>query len=181
MLTYISIRDELHRLCRERKLLLLGSLLPSSNEPRVIYATPEIYSALVGPWEDRNAERRMGILRRDLDRFLRGERLTVGYGEEESCDLKPLDSQKDVWEFRSRAPKPGIRVFGRFAEQDVLVATNMEYRKNLHHKRSRQWAVEIASCKAEWGRLFPFCHPLIGEKTNDYIRNVTDIADIASR
>jgi hypothetical protein len=58
----------------------------------------------------------------------------------------------------------------------------MEERKVLGPKRSREWAIEIGICKAEWRKLFPYYPPHHGEKTNDYISApVTDLSDIESR
>ena len=46
--------------------------------------------------------------------------------------MKPLRKRADeVWEIRSRAPSPSIRLFGRFAMPNVFIGTNWEYRSFL--------------------------------------------------
>lgn len=177
----MSIQDELARLVAGGRLKLIEPLLPAAHQ-RVIYATPELHSELVGPWEEPRGER-MGFLRRDLDRFSLGQHITVGQAEDKICDLKRLSPERDeIWEFRSRAPKPSIRIFGSFVEQDVLVLTNMKERKPLGHKRSRAWAIEISRCKTEWRKLFPHCEPHHGESIHDYIKaNVSAVGDFEGR
>lgn len=182
-MTYISIQAELEKLLKAGELVLIRPLL-SGAHVRIILATALLHSQLVGPWDDDpELGRRMGLLWRDLDRFSYGQHMTIGHGEDEHCDFKPLDPEKDeIWEYRSRAPAPSWRVFGRFAEPDVFIATNMERRGLLGAKRSREWAIEIGLCKSNWRRLFPYCDPYRGEKTNDYITaNVTDLRDLEKR
>ncbi len=141
---------------------------------RPIYMTREVHDRVFGPAAEDAA--RMGFLEADLVRFISGDEITVARGKEESCNLKPLSPPEgEVWEIRSRDPKPSIRVFGRFADQDVFIATNLEYRKVLDHIRSRKWKEEILRCKAIWKRLFPYLDPHSGDSLSDYISNAIDL------
>jgi len=75
---------------------------------------------------------RIGRLWADFDHFCLGGVITVGYGRNSSCAMKQLDPRTDeIWEIRSRDPKPQIRVFGRFADTDVFVATHFCRREDL--------------------------------------------------
>ncbi|HYE70109.1 MAG TPA: hypothetical protein VD932_01125 [Aquabacterium sp.] len=115
---------------------------------------------------------RMARLVRDLDRFSNGDRLGVVLDDrfENSCFMKRLSPSTDeIWEIRSRDPQPGLRIFGRFAEQDVFVAVNMAIRKEL------DWEREKEVCESKWQLLFPSHPPISGASINDYIsENVFD-------
>jgi hypothetical protein len=111
----------------------------------------------------------MMALRADLDHFSMGGRIDVAAGKHRTCFMKPLSPlSEEVWAIRSRH-KPSLRVFGRFAELDVFIATNWAYRKALGGERSEEWRAERIRCKAEWQKLFPAYAPLNGSSINEYI------------
>ena len=121
----MSIHDEIKRYEAEGVLCLLYPLMPGAAHDRVIYVVAGLEAEIRGPWNDKRDEYRVSFLHRDLDRFSTDEHMTVGHGDDDDCDLKPLDPEKDaVWEFRSRAPKLAYRLFGSFADKNVLVLTN---------------------------------------------------------
>lgn len=146
-------------------------LLPGPHV-RVLYVATDLLD------EIRSDERdpyRMGQLHRDFDRFCQGGLITIGYGRESRCLMKPLDPRADeVWELRSRDPRPQVRVFGRFAAPDVFVATNAEYRDELGEPdltrwEGNNWPAEILRCKARWRVLVPGQAPIRGDSIHDYI------------
>ena len=124
---------------------------------------------------------RIGQLQRDFDRFSANGLITVGYGKDKSCFMKLLDPKEDeVWEIRSRDPKPSLRVFGRFVAKDVFLATHKAWREDLGAYGSEEWAREIWRCKAVWRQLFPTYPPHSGVNIYDYIsRNVVEVGYIA--
>jgi hypothetical protein len=86
----------------------------------------------------------------------------------------------EVWDLRSQAPPPGLRVFCRFAEKDVLVALTCSPRSvpvpwlnrlPLLGRSSREWRDAIVGCRREWNVLFPAHQPLSGVDLSDYISN----------
>lgn len=81
----------------------------------------------------------------------------------------------EVWDIRSRDPKPAMRVLGCFAETDVFVALVHGYRKNLGGPRSRQWRDLIESCKAEWRKLFPRTYPTAERSSMTTFRPTTSL------
>src|SRR3546814_17331830 len=100
---------------------------------------------------------RVGQLRYDFDHFSTGGPITVGYGSEGTCMLKRLEPQsEEVWELRSRAPKPALRVFGRFAETDAFLAPHMVRSDDLGGRGALEWAAAIRTWMASWAQL---CHP----------------------
>lgn len=154
--------------------------MPGAPHKRVILANHSLFEELNGPWEDEAEEIRMGRLWADLDRFSTGEEIVVGGRFDDNCQMKPLyPVSAEVWEFISRYPVPSLRVFGRFAEIDVFVATHKWVRSLLGAFQSKLWKREIRRCKAEWTRLFPADYPVTGVSVNDYIsENVVDRRDL---
>lgn len=158
--------------CAAGRLILVEPSIPCA-QVRPIYMVPDLHTRIFGA----NAEqtKRMGNLEADLQRFISGQKVTIARELEDTCFLKPLSNVEEVWELRSRDPKPGVRVFGRFAAMDVMIATNMEFRKLLGGLRSRLFAIEIRDCQTTWTRLFPYLDPHRGETGHDYVSNAIDL------
>jgi hypothetical protein len=167
-----EMAQEIRRQCEAGELRLVEPTIPC-QQIRPIYMAQALWEKCFGTKAE-NTER-MGLLEADMRNFIHGDKVTVARDQEKTCILKPLSDVDEVWEFRSRGPKPSIRIFGRFADKDVLVATNMEYRKRLLAIRSRQFAVQIRSCQAIWTRLFPYMEPHRGETAHDYVSNAIDL------
>ncbi len=174
MLTYMSIYDEITRRVKEERLFLLNPAMPKSLVVRKIYVSSEIKSLLLGPWSERSLEVRCGYLRADIDRYIEGQLLAIAASpyKGKTSYMKQLDPPRDeVWEIRSRDPKPGIRLFGRFSEKDVFIALSWHERSNLKGPGSRQWRDAKEECKSEWRKLFPTYQPLMGNNINEYLTN----------
>jgi hypothetical protein len=124
---------------------------------------------------------RCGYLRADLESFVANDVITVCWDPFEARDAKMgrLDPITDeVWDLRSQAPPPSLRVFCRFAEKDVLVALTCSPRSvpipwldrlPLRERRSRERRDAIVKCRREWNVLFPAHQPLSGVDFSDYI------------
>jgi hypothetical protein len=176
ILTYMSIRDEIKHWIGEGRLFLLTPALASSPCSRTMFVADELNRLILGPWASQEDEFRFGKLRADLDMFIDGSLLSVAqapYKKPKTTYLARLDPMvEEVWEIRSRDPKPGIRVFGRFAEKDVFVALTWEFRDGLGGPASREWRDAREGCKAEWRKLFP-TYPALGrDNLHDYASNI---------
>jgi hypothetical protein len=109
--------------------------------------------------------------------------MTISWDSSKARDAKMgrLDPIADeVWDVRSQEPSPGLQVFSRFAEKDVLVALTCSPRSisvswldrlPLLGRDSRQWRDAIIECKRDWNILFPAYEPLRGDDLDDYISN----------
>ncbi|MGD9508787.1 MAG: hypothetical protein AB7I59_04100 [Geminicoccaceae bacterium] len=186
-LTYMSIRRLIGDRVNEQRLFVLEPLLESDPIERTLVISPEIQSLLCGPWPSVRAGKRMMDLRADLESFVVGDQVSaclVPYKAEEAL-FGRLDKPADeVWDIRSRKPAPGIRLLGRFAEQDCFVALScwprsvqLDYlsRPPLGRRNSSEWAAGIKECKAEWRKLF-FDYPAhTGTTINDYISVNVDL------
>ena len=167
LLTYMSIESEIGARVSEGRLILLRPLAPGTGMTRVLLMTEMVRDALDGPWSSTDDEDRFSRLRADLEHFATGRFIDPNY-------LKRMKKTEEVWTIRSVRPRPSLRVFGRFAMRDVLVATHHRDRKTLGGFISREWRREIRYCKAQWRTLFPSYEPLSGEDINDYVSNAAD-------
>jgi len=172
----MSIRDQIRILVKDERLAFLPPLLASDPIERCIFLAEPVKEIILGPWADEDTEIRGKRLRAFLDQFTTG-------GTIEACLVPHLAKnaylgrlkypRDEVWDIRSRDPKPGIRVFGRFAEQDTFIALRWAKRAPCGDKYSREWRNQIKQCKADWRNLFPAYCALSGENLHDYIsRNV---------
>lgn len=171
-----EMKEELAKHRDAKVLILIEKMALPFNQVRPVYMVPKLFDRIFGPSAEET--KRMGFLEADLHRFINGDKITVGHAEEPTCFLKPLNNCREVWEIRSRDPKPSLRIFGRFAGKDAFVAITMQHRTILDHIRSRAWAVEIRRCATEWTRLFPHLEPHTGNSTHDYVSNAVDLSEI---
>ena len=148
----MSIQQEIEWRLNEGRLVIHEPVLKGSNK-RVLLVESGFYSELESIASSQNEQAfRVGLLIRDFDRFSNGSRIVVGYGTEDSCFIKMLDPYSDeIWELRSRDPKPAWRVFCRFALPDVLLALNASPRSELGAEGSREWREAIRDCKSTRG------------------------------
>jgi len=121
----------------------------------MLYVSKEVKEKIDGPWLSIEESQRWAMIEADLAHFVEGGAVNDEY-------LWPLLDwpSRFEWEIKSRRPSPGIRILGRFAEQDVFIATNAEYRNTLGRGISREWNDAIESCVSCWERLFPGYPPL---------------------
>jgi hypothetical protein len=96
------------------------------------------------------------------------------------AQLGRLDPSEDsVFDFRSKE-KPGLRLFCRFAERNVLVAFTCAPRSvaiswldklPLGDRHSKKWRRAIRECIEQWTILFPHHDPVLGDDLNAYLSN----------
>jgi hypothetical protein len=152
--------------------MFLAPALASIPCARHIFATKEVCDAVLGPWTDAKIEARFGRARAYLDTFTSGDLMSVRMPPSRSARamIALLEDAKDqVWEIRVRDPRPGTRIFGRFAEKDVFLALNVGFREK--YKTDADWTPDIEKCKRTWRTYFPTYKPLSGGKADDYISN----------
>ncbi len=175
-MTFISKNEPIRQACERELLFLMTPTLPSDSMVRHLYISKEVKEYICRPTKAEAVRR--GKLREDFDRFITGKRLSVSMNEYNHKDaymarLSPADDE--VWEIRSRAPKPGIRVFGRFAGKDSFVALFCRFRKNLGGAESREFRKAVRKCKQAWEQTLSNCDPLYGSNIDDYISKFISI------
>lgn len=128
-------------------------------------------------WQDLSLGYRYAQLGADFDRYVTGDTIPVGMAPYDKGDnafmarVSPADY--GIWTIRSVAPKPAIRVFGAFCEQDVFVALNTRLRANLGGPESREWAQAREAAIALWETLFPGESRLLGDNIYDFFSEKT--------
>ncbi len=170
-LTFMSIRDEIRYRQQEGRLHLLRLRAPRSSIKRPLFVTSPLWGRLNGPWSSKEETERWNSLWADLERFVEGRLIDPNY-------LIWLAPRQDLlFEIRSVQPRPSLRVFCRFAEPDILIATNYAERTWLEGRGSPQWRIAINEAKAIWRQLFPSYDPCPGSSIRDFItENVADDA-----
>lgn len=172
----MSIDEILERLENEGR--LVGYPVPEGFErKRVLYLT----AALLQEFEDRNSSLnffgQMRAARIVFNRWVTGGPVVVRIGGRGAgallARLEPPPD--DIWEFRVTEPKPQLRIFARFAKQDVLVATAAANRDRLgtafwrSNKQSKAWSEAMYDCLSEWNRLFGGTPAFRGSAVGDYV------------
>jgi hypothetical protein len=151
------------------------------NQRRAVLMSQEINELVIGPWSDGPMGARCARLRGDLEHLITAENITVCWDpfkarNEQIGRLNPIGDL--VWDLRLQDPKPGLRVFFRFAEKDVFVALTCAPRSAsvswlrsvpLLGRESRQWRRAIVGCKAQWRLLFPAHEPVSGDSIDAYL------------
>ena len=151
-------------------LCLMQPALQSTKRERVVFASPEVVSALLGPWENADIENRMGRARAQVDTFIAGTRMSVRMPPSRSAraQIALLDpSQKEVWEIRARDPRPGVRIFGRFSEKDHFLALTIALREEFEN--NWDFSPMIEKCRRSWRMYFNNFPPHTGTLPNDYV------------
>jgi hypothetical protein len=128
-------------------------------------------------WQDLSLGYRYAQLGADFDRYVTGDTIPVGMEPYDKGDnafmARVSPAEYGIWTIRSVAPKPAIRVFGAFCEQDVFVALNTRLRANLGGPESREWAQAREAAITLWENLFPGKSRLLGDNVNDFFSQKT--------
>lgn len=168
------MRTILSNRVRSGDLLLWQPQFQGDPCERTLFITAEVNDEFdEETWEDASLGFRYGQLSADFDRYTSGDTIQVALNpHQKSRDafLARIDPPEyGIWDIRSIAPSPAIRVFGAFAETDVFVALFTRLRKDLGGKGSREWMAARENAIAKWDSLFPLNQRLLGENVNDFI------------
>ncbi len=183
-MTYMSLLREVLYWCDRGDLILMR---PVTGDPivRAVCLSRELAHQVFGPWRDQTEANRWSALRADLDNFVAGRKvISVAkhpFKGGKTADLKRLEApREEVWEWRSRHPKPGLRILGRFASKDIFIAFRYAERSGLGRarkvrgrmKESREWRDAKLRCKADWRNLFPAYNPFMASTLYGYVSNI---------
>ena len=175
-LTYMSIRTVIQAWAETGELDLLQPALVSSSRERWVFGSREVRAALLGPWECIENEVRLSRARAAIDTFIGGGWMSARMPPSKSvrAQIALLEPASDkVWEFRSRDPKPGVRIFGHFAEKDHFVALTVAFREQLDTEED--WRREIERCKRQWRTFFSSYKPMSGADVHEYATNLLSV------
>ena len=123
--------------------------------------------------------RRVGRLQGDLESFVRGQHIALSMTpfEHKSAFMGLMDPPADgTWEIRSRDPRPGLRVFGKFPCVDTFVALSWEPRsvhfggkRPLGDRNSLEYQSACRQANELWKAALPNVVPLTGGTYHDYV------------
>jgi hypothetical protein len=116
---------------------------------------------------------RLGGLYADLERFTSGQIVTVGdhpFDKDNSAYMARTNPvQEGIFDIRSAAPSPALRLFGAFCEQDVFLGLTWRWRSELGGRDERAFDFAVMQAMRVWDELLPDCRRLYSDNLEDYI------------
>lgn len=175
----MSISGVLQRAIERGDLAYLPMELPSDPTKRAVLLSKEVYPLVMGPYANVHHERRAGRLRADLESFVKGEQITISVTPREAgeADFGLLDRPgQSTWDFRSRDPKPALRLIGHFLKKDTFVALDWWPRSRPVSWSSKRplteeldWRIACHGCEENWHQILPGLIPVSGTKAERYV------------
>lgn len=161
----------------------LRQIVTQRAAERTLFIGRDVVELLDREWteEEEDEERRCGFLEQQLEAFVEGKAIGVCMtprAANEDAQFAILAPETDgVWDLRSVAPAPGLRVVGMFAKPDVFIGLRWAPRSVPWVNRlpllqfgSRAWRDTILQASAEWRRLFLAYPPFyVGLNIHDYV------------
>jgi hypothetical protein len=140
----------------------------AGNRPRTLWLTPEMHVLCrpAGAHPDpRVTDGPLVWFQNVLNAFvLRGPDMV------KDVDLKQLDPpENEVWEFRSYAVKPYLRLFGSFVLPSHFLGVNFRVRDDLEESRGSRWNSALAETIERRNLLMPN-PPYQGSRFSEYLR-----------
>lgn len=149
-----------------------GNLLvlhPSSHTisvKRILYLSPSLMD-FVG-----RDDFRAGKLLQELESFIAGEIVSISMIPRKAKKammglLAPIENGN--FDYRSKKPRPGLRVIGGFVKRDYFIALGLHVRSKMDEE---EWRATILAFDLAWGELFKNNLPMMtGVNPSDYLSN----------
>ena len=173
-MTYISIAMRIDELVQSGELVAYRPRLTTAELRRKMFISKELRATLDNPNQAVKFFRVDAEIEAALTLWALGEHIFAN--EDGGPDfLKRLAKPPpEIWEIRVTAPRPQVRIFGRFAEPDTFVALGIHFRPSLGDKSSRAWRAASNECKLIWEAMFPHHSPFSGSTSTDYVTENCD-------
>jgi hypothetical protein len=118
-----------------------------------------------------DSDYRAGKFLDDLDRFITGKKISISMRPRKAKDafigiLEP--AANCIFDFRSRAPEPGLRLIGAFKRKDFFVGLVFRVRRYMN---DAEWDRAIAECNELWKLHFQDIPPLTGSDPSVFLTN----------
>ena len=171
----MSIRSELLRLVDEEVLWCVEPF-PGDSAARTVLVSEAVIALLAST----APEKRVGQLLADLQDTVSGGDLIMSFTpfKHEKSTFGILDPEAEcTWEYRSRDPSPGLRLFGRFPEIDTFVAIDWAPRSKplkgfdrepLGDRYSNEYQFAQIEVENFWKRHLSAITPISGKCCSDY-------------
>lgn len=147
-------------------------MLPGDSCRRTLLLTEDLYASFnPDKWHDQGRAMRFARLAADFDRFATGEIIPVGWDpfDKFATALMARISPPEygIWDIRSVAPEPQMRVLGAFASRDTFVGLQAYFREDLGSQR--HWDTARENAIALWQSIMGEQPRLTGGVLDDYI------------
>lgn len=141
---------------------------PGAKVERNVFATAEVSELIDGALLDHPDFSEVAAqARAKIDSFSMGRKVIFALNPHSKDDAALVARNgpvgKGVVDLRIRSPRPALRIFGCFAETDLLLLLTWAPREKLH------FPTEVKRCRQVWDQLFPNHEPMIGQTHADYI------------
>ena len=153
----MSITEAIWEQLNKKTIVELRPYIPTEKKLRAMYIETALHEEITRDRDNDKETERFARLEADLQVFLTSPTIDSSY----LFGLSPPG--KEVWEIRSKRPRPSIRIFGRFSGKDSFVATHYVKRSLLGGWNTLEWKEEIRKSRQIWNRLFPGYRPQGGE------------------
>jgi hypothetical protein len=172
----MSIVNEIKSLRDQGVLYHLIPVEPGRSVERDVFVSRNIWGLLEGEDADVKLQQVGARARRRLESFACGRAVVFGMNpllkDRTSLIARNDPTSTGVVDVRINDPKPAVRLFGCFAERNVLVLLLRRTRSDLALKG---FSSSIRQCRRDWDMLFPSYAPLISEDPNEYITGTFDL------
>jgi hypothetical protein len=174
----MSIHDQIHALETGEKLNCLESLLTGEETVRTLWVSSDVLAAITPPYsraKNRPERELLREFREFLDAFLEHGHVSVAQNPDDKPEyamvarVKPVE--REFWDFRVTAPRPGIRAFGAFADFNTFVVLTWEYRDQI-----ADFDDEVRNCIETWCDLFGNIPPFKKATLDEYLSEYTEYA-----
>jgi hypothetical protein len=102
-----------------------------------------------------------------VGRYCKGYIVSATRDQKKKSDFKWLQGHDQVWVVALRNPRPGWRIFGRFAGKNRFVALGVFIRGDLGNLDN--YSIEASKIPLEWDALFPNVPAHEGAAFQDYL------------
>jgi len=179
----MSIDTQIRQALASGKLSYLPREMRDKLSERAVLFHPSLVHKLTSYGCCDEEEDRFGNLQLDLEHFVEGGVISMGFTPHQHRDAyigRLCPTSDGTWEIRSRAPSPGLRVFGRFAKKDVFIAFDYEFRsvkpfwgdknkKPLGDNNNYEYEVALLNTMQMWDEIFSGTEPIKGDNWREYI------------
>lgn len=167
MLTYMSIRTQINNCAKDGRLIFRAPNVPSQGVRRDVFVSRQLNDFIEFNEIDTSFERASGRAMAKIDAFASGKAVVLALDPHSKSPATMVARnspwQRGVVDLRVTSYTPDVRLFGCFAEKDVLILLTWAPKTELHY------GTQISRCRSVWDSLFPEHEPLIGTKHDEYL------------
>jgi hypothetical protein len=155
---------EIKGLCDQKRLFEVNLLDWRAPIKRPVYVSPDLNGFLTQTSTSQETNKNRRRLQALLERFISGDYIVITFKQSiMGTDMKRLTPKSaEVWEFKIKKAK--LRVFGRFALVDTMIALTGPV-----DRAGCNYSAEILRCQNEWQNILDGHSPIYGSKTSDCI------------